>query len=94
MKWFHRFRPERHGEILKVILLFFALTALGAVGYKLFEGTVEPELSWDDAIWWSIVTMTTVGYGDYFSNDRPRSLLGGHSSDVFSVSGSLATCCR
>ena len=66
MEWFRRFRPERHGEILKVILLFSALTALGAVGYRLFEGAVDPELSWNDAIWWSIVTMTTVGYGDYF----------------------------
>ena len=66
MEWFRRFRPERHGEIRKVILLFSALIALGAVGYRFFEGAVDPELSWNDAIWWSIVTMTTVGYGDYF----------------------------
>jgi voltage-gated potassium channel len=66
MEWFRRFRPDGHAEILKVVLLFSALIVLGAVGYKFFEGPVQPELSWDDAIWWSIVTMTTVGYGDYF----------------------------
>ena len=66
MEWFRRFRPESHVKILKVIIWFFALIALGAIGYKIFEGAVEPELSWSDAIWWSIVTMTTVGYGDYF----------------------------
>ena len=66
MEFFRRFRPERHGEILRVILLFFALIVLGAVGFKHFESAVKPELSWGDAIWWSIVTMTTVGYGDYF----------------------------
>ena len=65
MDFFRRFRPETH-EILKVILLFFALVVLGAVGFKHFESAVNPELSWSDAVWWSIVTMTTVGYGDYF----------------------------
>ena len=66
MEWFRRFRPEGHVEILRVIFGFVALILLGAVGFKLFEGAVEPDLSWGDAIWWSIVTMTTVGYGDYF----------------------------
>ncbi len=65
MDFFRRFRPETH-EILKVILLFFALVVLGAIGFKHFEGAVNPDLSWSDAVWWSIVTMTTVGYGDYF----------------------------
>ncbi len=66
LELFRRFGPERHGEILKVILLFFGLIVLGAVGFRHFEGAVRPELSWGDAIWWSIVTMSTVGYGDYF----------------------------
>ena len=43
MEWFRRFRPERHSEIRKVILLFFALTALGAVGYRFFEGAADAQ---------------------------------------------------
>jgi voltage-gated potassium channel len=45
-----------------------ALLALGIVGnattYYLFEGHVKPEITWGDSLWFSAVSITTLGYGD------------------------------
>jgi len=54
---------ERYGQ---VALLFIALLAYSTAGYMYFEFSENPDLNWLDAFWWSIVTMTTVGYGDFF----------------------------
>ena len=42
-----------------------------------FEYKNNPDLTWVDAFWWSIVTMTTVGYGDFFPTTTGGRLLVG-----------------
>lgn len=51
---------------LKATLLFIFLFWYSTLGYLYFELAAKPELSLKDAMWWALVTMTTVGYGDYF----------------------------
>jgi voltage-gated potassium channel len=51
---------------LRVALLMAAILLYGTSGFLYFELPENPELSWADSLWYSIVTLTTVGYGDFF----------------------------
>jgi len=66
-----------------VFVFLFSMLVYATSGFMYFEYETYPEnndgtvLTWEDAIWWAIVSMTTVGYGDYFPTTTLGRLLVG-----------------
>ncbi|SMF83737.1 potassium channel family protein [Pseudobacteriovorax antillogorgiicola] len=65
----------RHGTL--TLLALCLMLVYSVVGFMLTEGQTNPKLTWGDALWWAIVSMTTVGYGDlYPTTSLSRFLVG------------------
>jgi voltage-gated potassium channel len=59
--------PFTKRKIFKAVLLAIGLNLCFGTAFYFAERGVKEGLSLADSIWWSMVTMTTVGYGDYFA---------------------------
>jgi voltage-gated potassium channel len=63
----------------------YLLSGTILIGGLLFS-LIEADADWFDGIWWTIVTLTTVGYGDY----SPESFLGRWLA-AFVMAGGIGT---
>ncbi|MCK5539759.1 MAG: NAD-binding protein [Deltaproteobacteria bacterium] len=65
LTWLHRHNYLRLRLVWIFSLALFLNLFFGLLFY-LAERTAQPELDLADSIWWAMVTMTTVGYGDLY----------------------------
>ena len=68
MNHFARAIKSAKEEILLFIVITLILIYFSAVGIYYFENEAQPEhfTSIFDSLWWAIITLTTVGYGDVY----------------------------
>jgi voltage-gated potassium channel len=70
-----RWISNHHKPTVRVgtaLLIALGLNLFFGAAYLLAEKSSQPGLSFWDSVWWSMVTMTTVGYGDCF----PKTFVG------------------
>lgn len=72
-------------EYLRVLVLMLAVLLYGTSGFLYFELPANPDLSWGDGLWYTIVTIATVGYGDFFPKSAGGRFLVGWPIMVFGI---------
>lgn len=70
---------DRADDLIVTMAMAFVFVLAGASLMYVVEGDIQPEAfgSIPRALWWSVITLTTVGYGDAYPVTIPGKLVGG-----------------
>lgn len=65
---FHLAAKIVHEEVVLFLMVTMILIFIASTGIYYFENNAQPEVfsSVIDSLWWAVVTLTTVGYGDAY----------------------------
>ena len=78
---FRNFRKRRGAGIALILLLVLLALVGNATCFYIFEAGNYQGLTWLDAAWYSIVSISTIGYGDFF----PKTLGGRLGATLFII---------
>ncbi|MDK9717272.1 MAG: potassium channel family protein [Trichlorobacter sp.] len=85
IQYFMKSMVRNPPEYLRVLVLMLAVLLYGTTGFLYFELPANPDLSWADGLWYTIVTIATVGYGDFFPKSFGGRFLVGWPIMVFGI---------
>lgn len=66
LRYFNKKNFRNPPATFRVLILMAVIILYGTTGFLYFELPANPDLSWLDGFWYTLVTIATVGYGDFF----------------------------